>query len=114
MGLLAGNFAFAAEPSPDKSAYRNVRNTDSHLPRIPFIGSWVWSYVVFSSYPHCCEESALFRPLMPAGVLLLVQECVEHGLLNVHFVRAPIGVDEGIPDTLLELRVLFLQVVSGG
>ena len=28
-------------------------------------------------------------PLMPNGFLLLIQECVEHGLLDVHFVRAP-------------------------
>ena len=58
--------------------------------------------------------SALLRsPLVLSGLLLLVQECVEYSLLDVHFVRAPVGVDEGIPGTLLELRVLFLQAVLG-
>src|SRR6266550_1080768 len=58
--------------------------------------------------------SALLRsPLVLSGFLLLVQECVEHSLLDVHFVRAPVGVDEGIPGTLLELRVLFVQAVLG-
>jgi len=59
-------------------------------------------------------SALLCSQLMPNSLLLLVQECVEHGFFNVHFVRAPVGVDERIPGTLLELRVLFLHVVLGG
>src|SRR5207245_11686975 len=49
--------------------------------------------------------------LMPSGLPLLVQERVEHGLLYIHLVLASRAVDEGVPRTLLDIRVCFLHVV---
>src|ERR1700694_388509 len=72
----------------------------------------VWSCIDLFELTAAMEHQHT-PPLMSNGFLLLVQECVEHGLLDVHFVRASVWIDEGIPGTLLELRVLFLQVVLG-
>src|SRR5258708_457884 len=69
---------------------------------------------MFFGDKECSDQSALLRsPLMPNRFLLFVQKRVEHGLLDVHFVCASVRVDEGISGALLELRVLFLQVVLG-
>src|ERR1700730_8132245 len=49
--------------------------------------------------------------LRPGGLLLLGQDRVEHGLLNVRLERARGGVDEGIGTTVFELSVFLLHVV---
>src|ERR1700730_6979974 len=86
---------------------------------LPFIRNWQSLFVSRVVCIDLFELTAVLwsisttPPLMSNGFLLLVQECAEHGLLDVHFVRASVWIDEGIPGTLSELRVLFLQVVLG-
>ena len=73
----------------------------------------VWSCIDLFELTAVLRSTITAPTLMSNGFLLLVQECVEHGLLDIHFVRASVWIDEGIPGTVLELRVLFLQVVLG-
>jgi hypothetical protein len=68
----------------------------------------VWSCIDLFELTAVLRSTITAPTLMSNGFLLLVQECVEHGLLDIHFVRASVWIDEGIPGTVLELRVLFL------
>src|SRR5437660_2075134 len=59
-------------------------------------------------------QRILLSALWLTGLLLLVENGVEHGLLDVRLERAAGGVDEGVRTTLADLRELLLQVVLGG
>src|SRR5215469_2954791 len=45
------------------------------------------------------------------GVLLLIQERVEHGFFDVNFVPAPAGIDERVWGALAEFRVLLPHII---
>src|ERR1700739_3504412 len=51
--------------------------------------------------------------LTASGLPLFVQECVEHGLLDVHFVLAPGGSMKGFTAPQFSSACLFRQVVLG-
>src|SRR5579864_9279155 len=96
---------------------RTIRSTNTRAMR--GMKPWAWCCVVAGRWTRALERNSRsdwpgrFLALLAGRLLLLVQDCVEHGLFDFRFDLAALGIDERVETAALKLRVFFLQVVLG-